>query len=75
MASPFASLSGGWRSRCSLAVSLLVSCDVLLLDEPSNFLDLEAVIWCVILRVLEEVARLDFDSDFDFDLAAGWSSS
>ncbi|KAJ7368722.1 P-loop containing nucleoside triphosphate hydrolase protein [Mycena albidolilacea] len=43
--SPYTSLSGGWRSRCSLATSLLVHSDVLLLDEPSNFLDLEAIIW------------------------------
>ncbi|KAF8213955.1 P-loop containing nucleoside triphosphate hydrolase protein [Mycena galopus ATCC 62051] len=42
---PYSSLSGGWRSRCSLATSLLVHSDVLLLDEPSNFLDLEAIIW------------------------------
>ncbi|KDE04265.1 hypothetical protein MVLG_05293 [Microbotryum lychnidis-dioicae p1A1 Lamole] len=41
---PYSTLSGGWRSRCALATSLLVNCDVLLLDEVSNFLDLEAVI-------------------------------
>nr|GAT52830.1 iron complex transport system ATP-binding protein [Mycena chlorophos] len=41
----YTALSGGWRSRCSLATSLLVQSDVLLLDEPSNFLDLEAIIW------------------------------
>ncbi|KAF7302027.1 Iron complex transport system ATP-binding protein [Mycena indigotica] len=45
MQGPYTSLSGGWRSRCSLATSLLVQSDVLLLDEPSNFLDLEAIIW------------------------------
>ncbi|KAJ7831894.1 P-loop containing nucleoside triphosphate hydrolase protein [Mycena leptocephala] len=45
MQGPYTSLSGGWRSRCSLATSLLVHSDVLLLDEPSNFLDLEAIIW------------------------------
>ncbi|KAJ7068669.1 P-loop containing nucleoside triphosphate hydrolase protein [Mycena amicta] len=45
MEGPYTSLSGGWRSRCSLATSLLVQSDVLLLDEPSNFLDLEAIIW------------------------------
>ncbi|KAK7062089.1 iron complex transport system ATP-binding protein [Favolaschia claudopus] len=45
MDGPYTSLSGGWRSRCSLATSLLVHSDVLLLDEPSNFLDLEAIIW------------------------------
>lgn len=38
MNSPFSSLSGGWRSRCSLAISLLIQSDVLLLDEPSNYL-------------------------------------
>lgn len=35
---PFTALSGGWKSRCSLAGSLLIQSDVLLLDEPSNFL-------------------------------------
>ncbi|KAI5479106.1 Iron complex transport system ATP-binding protein [Pseudohyphozyma bogoriensis] len=45
MQKPYASLSGGWRSRCSLATSLLVRTDILLLDEPSNFLDLEAIVW------------------------------
>ncbi|EIM83035.1 P-loop containing nucleoside triphosphate hydrolase protein [Stereum hirsutum FP-91666 SS1] len=43
--SPFSSLSGGWRSRCALATSLLVQSDILMLDEPSNFLDLEATLW------------------------------
>ncbi|KAI0343208.1 P-loop containing nucleoside triphosphate hydrolase protein [Trametopsis cervina] len=38
-------LSGGWRSRCALATSLLVQSDILMLDEPSNFLDLEATLW------------------------------
>ncbi|GAA5936637.1 ABC-F family ATP-binding cassette domain-containing protein [Sporobolomyces koalae] len=42
---PYAALSGGWKSRCSLATSLLVKSDILLLDECTNFLDLEATIW------------------------------
>jgi ATPase subunit of ABC transporter with duplicated ATPase domains len=35
---PYTTLSGGWRSRCRLALALLIQSDVLLLDEPSNFL-------------------------------------
>ncbi|KII94954.1 hypothetical protein PLICRDRAFT_660687 [Plicaturopsis crispa FD-325 SS-3] len=43
--SPYVSLSGGWRSRCALATSLLVQSDILILDEPSNFMDLAATLW------------------------------
>lgn len=42
---PYSSLSGGWRSRCSLASALLVKSQVLLLDEPNNFLDLPSTLW------------------------------
>ncbi len=37
--------SGGWRMRVSLATVLFSKPDLLLLDEPSNYLDLEGSIW------------------------------
>ncbi len=42
---PLDQLSGGWRMRCELSRLLLQSPDVLLLDEPSNHLDLRSVVW------------------------------
>ncbi len=44
-AQPLDSFSGGWKMRVALGALLLSAPDVLLLDEPSNHLDLEATLW------------------------------
>ncbi|KAJ6031720.1 hypothetical protein N7540_002452 [Penicillium herquei] len=38
-------LSGGWRMRCMLAAVLVQNPDIMILDEPTNFLDLLGVVW------------------------------
>jgi ATPase subunit of ABC transporter with duplicated ATPase domains len=42
---PIDQLSGGWRNRAALAKILLEQPDVLLMDEPTNFLDVEGLAW------------------------------
>ena len=42
---PLDSFSGGWKMRVALAALLFSQPDMLLLDEPSNHLDLEATLW------------------------------
>ena len=42
---PLDSFSGGWKMRVALGALLFSAPDLLLLDEPSNHLDLEATLW------------------------------
>jgi len=42
---PFSEFSGGWKMRAELIRTLVAKPDVLMLDEPSNYLDLPAVEW------------------------------
>lgn len=42
---PLTSFSGGWQMRAQLARVLVAQPDILLLDEPSNYLDIPAVEW------------------------------
>ncbi len=42
---PLSSFSGGWQMRAELARCLVADPDILLLDEPSNYLDIPAVEW------------------------------
>lgn len=51
MERPLNDFSGGWQMRATLARTLIADPDILLLDEPSNYLDVPAVEWlCKFLR-------------------------
>ena len=57
MAKPIDSLSGGWHMRAALATALLQEADILILDEPTNFLDLLGIIW--LQRFLQSLEDTD----------------
>ncbi|OGM46713.1 ABC transporter [Aspergillus bombycis] len=67
---PFLTLSGGWRMRCMLASVLIQSPDFMILDEPTNFLDLLGVVWLEnYLRQLKDssqttIVLVSHDRDF-----------
>jgi len=42
---PASEFSGGWRMRLALAAVLFAQPDLLLLDEPTTYLDLEGTLW------------------------------
>lgn len=42
---PISDLSGGWLMRTALATALLQETDILILDEPTNYLDMLGIMW------------------------------
>lgn len=62
--------SGGWRMRCMLASVLVQNPDIMILDEPTNFLDLLGVVWLEnylkLLRESAETTILLVSHDRDF---------
>jgi ATP-binding cassette subfamily F protein 3 len=42
---PVEDFSGGWKMRIALAKVLIVLPDLILMDEPTNYLDMETIIW------------------------------
>src|SRR5205823_15132077 len=63
---PVASFSGGWRMRLNLAQALMCRSDLLLLDEPTIHLDLDAIIWLEdwLRRYLGTLIVVSHDRDF-----------
>jgi len=59
-------LSGGWKMRVALARILLMRPDVMLLDEPSNHLDIESLIWLESFLKTYEGALLMTSHDREF---------
>lgn len=63
---PVAHLSGGQRAKLMLAGLLLSSLDVVLLDEPTNFLDIEHVKWLIDYINIYKGTVLVISHDTDF---------
>ncbi|MBL7665615.1 MAG: ABC-F family ATP-binding cassette domain-containing protein [Bacteriovoracaceae bacterium] len=42
---PTESFSGGWKMRIALAKVLVIKPDLIIMDEPTNYLDMETILW------------------------------
>ncbi len=42
---PVEDFSGGWKMRIALAKVLITNPDLILMDEPTNYLDMETILW------------------------------
>src|SRR5471032_3674754 len=64
-ARPCSEFSGGWRMRVALAATLFAEPDLLMLDEPTNYLDLEGTLWLenFIARYRHTVVMISHDRD------------
>jgi len=66
-AAAVSTLSGGWKMKLSIALSILHKPELLLLDEPTNHLDRNAIDWLTKHLVgLEGVTILLVSHDYDF---------
>ncbi len=63
---PTDEFSGGWRMRIELAKILLQKPDLILLDEPTNHVDIESVIWLedFLLNKAKAVVVISHDKTF-----------
>lgn len=73
-------LSGGQRKRIALASSLIAKCDLLILDEPTNHMDNEAIEWlenelkvrkCALLMITHDRYFLDRVVNKIFEIEKG----
>jgi len=60
------SFSGGWRMRISIAKALFMEPEILFLDEPSNHLDLNAVLWLedYLINYKKTIVLISHNQDF-----------
>jgi len=60
------SFSGGWKMRIGLAKILLLDPNVLFLDEPTNHMDLDSVIWLESFLIKQNIPMLLVSHDREF---------